>query len=474
MSKPLTMKFFSPSLVAFVASITTSSGFLQNSKLDVTSFRKQSLSPTSASFGLSPSFHLMGSHSKNRKVSNFRRMVDDDNTDEELDPLSNGVDSVSWLPSLTEQSSTSVETPDGAEILPFFPLGGIVYTPNSEHVLNIFEPRYRQMYNDILMNGSKRFVVSMSHPTKQGTFAKVGVIFHLDDLKEVSEQTGDQIKYICSHTVVGRVKLHRVLNPEVWDTRETYLKVEGNIIREEEDEDSEQENDESLSSDIYTQLIQSQNSHPAEKSLRDSFKDLVQRQHELEEDVRFTRASVTSLAVSKGDGEDGLWMTIRLWQSFIEQRLVSRQNDMQKDFQEKLIEFLKKEKGIKDGELPSAIGFEDLSPSLQRDVQELQLTMTKQLRPLVLESTLTIQKILEEENHEARLTLLKFFVDAEKKRLDAKKTLQGMFKGDSTAVTTESTPDDIEDNSDRDEDESNDFKSEPKRSIIIDEEDAFQ
>ena len=230
-----------------------------------------------------------------------------------------------------------------------------MYTPNSEHVLNIFEPRYRKMYTDILMNGSKRFVVAMSHPTKEGTFAEVGVIFHLDDLKEVSEQTNDQIKYICTHSVTGRVKLHRVLNPEAWSSRETYLKVEGTIIDEGDDDDgdsAEQKTDE-VPTDIYTSLMQSQRgSVPGEKKLQKTFKGLVQRQHELEEDVRFTRASVTNLAVSKGDGDNGLWMTVRLWQSFIEQRLVARQNEMQRDFQEKLIQFLKKEKGVNDDELP--------------------------------------------------------------------------------------------------------------------------
>ena len=75
-------------------------------------------------------------------------------------------------------------------------------------------------------------------------------------------------------------------------------------------------------------------------------------QHELEEDVRFTKASVGGLAVKPGPGKDGLWQTVRLWQSFADQRLMARQNDLQKDFQEKLQEFLKKEKGLNDEELP--------------------------------------------------------------------------------------------------------------------------
>jgi Lon protease-like protein len=70
--------------------------------------------------------------------------------------------------------------------------------PHSDHVLNIFEPRYRAMYGDILFNGSRRFVVPVSNP-ETGALASVAPVFYLEDLKEVSEQTKDQVKYVCSH-----------------------------------------------------------------------------------------------------------------------------------------------------------------------------------------------------------------------------------------------------------------------------------
>ena len=58
----------------------------------------------------------------------------------------------------TEESPTLAE---GELVMPMFPLGSHVYLPDTEHVLNIFEPRYRSMYNEILFNGSRRFVVPM-------------------------------------------------------------------------------------------------------------------------------------------------------------------------------------------------------------------------------------------------------------------------------------------------------------------------
>ena len=116
------------------------------------------------------------------------------------------------------------------------------------------------MYNDILMNGSKRFVVAMCHPSEEGRFAQVGVLFSLEELKEVSEMTNDQVKYICNHRVTGRVKLHKVLNPEAWESRDTYLKVKGTIIDDtgfldEDNEEDDDEDDNSMDESISKKLV---------------------------------------------------------------------------------------------------------------------------------------------------------------------------------------------------------------------------
>lgn len=226
-----------------------------------------------------------------------------------------------------------------------------MYTPNTEHVLNIFEPRYREMYTDILMNGTKRFVVVTSHPTEKGRFAQTGVLFELEDLKEVSEQTADQIKYICNHKVTGRVTIHQVINPEAWEKRDTYLKIEGTIHDDSNDDETKPPTD-----DVYGSVVAAA-SPKEEKDLVESFGKLVNMQHELEEDVRFTKAAIKTLAVKDGPGEDGLWQTIRLWQSFVDQRLMARQNELQRDFQEKLQDFLKKDKGLKENELPRYVNY---------------------------------------------------------------------------------------------------------------------
>jgi hypothetical protein len=179
------------------------------------------------------------------------------------------------------------------------------------------------------------------------------VLFELEDLKEVSEQTDDQIKYICNHKVTGRVKLHRVINPAAWESRDTYLRVEGSITDDSGKDEADEEDKDEETDEVYGVLSQTMMGNPKEQSaLRDAFANLIDIQHDLEEDVRFTRASVVSLALKPGSGKDGLWQTIRLWQSFADQRLMSRQNELQRDFQDKLQDFLKEDRGLKDEELP--------------------------------------------------------------------------------------------------------------------------
>jgi hypothetical protein len=52
----------------------------------------------------------------------------------------------------------------------------------------------------------------------------------------------------------------------------------------------------------------------------------------------------------------------------------------------------------------------------------------------MLEQTLSMQKILEAADHEGRVGLMSYFVEAERKRLQAKKMLKNMFKGSPSTV----------------------------------------
>ena len=45
-------------------------------------------------------------------------------------------------------------------------------------------------------------------------------------------KTQDRVKYVCEHSVIGRVKLKRVLNPADWFSRSTYLRAETDPVED--------------------------------------------------------------------------------------------------------------------------------------------------------------------------------------------------------------------------------------------------
>jgi hypothetical protein len=163
------------------------------------------------------------------------------------------IDTVTWLPSLEEMLPSSMESnasrTEGNKF-PLFPLSGPIYdpklqeplpvtssfqevsVPGTEIPLQIFEPRYRRLYEDLLTSPEDQrvFVVPFSHPTRPGTFASHGLLYQVTSLREVADDTNGVIQYVVNHAVTKPVRIQRILNPRVHDTRETYLQVEGTIV----------------------------------------------------------------------------------------------------------------------------------------------------------------------------------------------------------------------------------------------------
>lgn len=296
-----------------------------------------------------------------------------------------------------------------ATVMPIFPLG-VTYLPYTTTVLNIFEPRYRQMFNDILMNGARRFAV-VNIDAETGRFAEVGVIFYLDELKEVSEQTDDRVKYIGTHSVKGRVEIKKVLNPSAGATRETYMRAE---VEEFEDEDE----GEGAGAD-------------AEKAVADKFIELIDVQTKLGEEPRFTEAVKTNMQLGPGTGpeERGLWGTVALWQQFLEQRAAVLGQKMQRDIQKGVVTYLKAN-SLQD-ELVNARGevrMEDLPAPLLQEIREIQERYRDEIEAADADPySLNFQKMLQARSHAERLELFGSILDQERKRLAARATLQAMF-----------------------------------------------
>merc|ERR1719316_596068 len=101
---------------------------------------------------------------------------------------------IQWMQPLSFEQSRKPSDAEERRVTPIFPLdgrfGATAYTPGESQSLNIFEPRYRTMYNDILMTGSRSFAMFPTNPAMPNQLAAVGVNLYLTDLKEVSQQTG--------------------------------------------------------------------------------------------------------------------------------------------------------------------------------------------------------------------------------------------------------------------------------------------
>ena len=163
------------------------------------------------------------------------------------------INRVKWLSCLEDEYSHGTSRVDQRKAhewteIPLFPLTGAFFQPNLplelftthsyqesptpglEIMLKIFEPRYRELYSDLITQPTnRRFVVPFSHPYKPATFAEYGLIYQITEWQDVADETNGNFQYICNHVVTYPVRLHRVLNPKAYHTKETYLRAEAKI-----------------------------------------------------------------------------------------------------------------------------------------------------------------------------------------------------------------------------------------------------
>ena len=350
----------------------------------------------------------------------------------------NWTETVQWLP-FVDVSKTAeaepIETKDDEVVLPIFPLGSNVHLPYTEHVLNIFESRYRTMYNDILFNGSRRFVVPMCDPHASGHFSKYACVFYLDDLKEVSEQTNDQVKYVCSHTCVSVVRIERLVNDTVWGDRSSYLRgvcVEvGDYQREEDTKENEIEgrsgsstnnkNDNNLSSECVTK----------ERMLVDKFSNIVKLQQDLDEPVRFRDELVKEISADNMKG--GFWRFIELWQSLLTNRVNYKETELQRDIQALLREYIKSQgPEFSENQQRVNLGLNSLPENIQNQFKQLQINYQEEAREMVNEAIYPFQQLLELELHVERLNFFSEMLSNEENRLQTKLSLKNLFSSSSS------------------------------------------
>ena len=376
---------------------------------------------TVGTVGTTPRAARAGRAAVERRARVGTRGRRDDDEDEDEDGADDGSGSydesaprdwagkVRWMPVMdvrreTEESPTLAE---GELVLPMFPLGSHVYLPDTEHVLNIFEPRYRSMYNEILFNGSRRFVVPMCAPNEAGKFASVAAVFYLDDLKEVSEQTNDQVKFVCSHTVIERVRVVRSLNDRVWGDRSSFLKV---VTEKFEDCDLD---------DDFTNK---------ETALEERFRALIDMQEKVDEPIRFTKDVELASPISAKRGKMGFWRLVNLWQSLLQSRVTHRENELQAGIQKMLRKFLE-DSGVdlSDGR-QLQLSFESIPADIRAEIQRMNEQYGEERVELLNSAIYPFQYLVQMDSHAERLDYFGELISEEEKRLAAKNTLRAMFE----------------------------------------------
>lgn len=308
---------------------------------------------------------------------------------------------VRWLPALDFDMAKPLEPEEGQMVLPCFPLGATAYVPDSKHVLNIFEPRYRSMYNDILLSGGRRFIVpQMSQDEETGKYKipEVGVVFYLDDLREVSEQTNDQVKFVCKHTVIGRVRMKRVLNPRAFADASTYLRVEADdFVDSDEDVDCSS----------------------AEETVMTTVNEVRELQKKAEPTVQFKDGALQRMNATRGAG---FWGLVGLWQDYLTYRIQGSQQKMQQQLQAKVVAYFESQ-----GSVPNQVTLNELPETLQKEVIALQSQMEEECGPLFKALSNRVQLLIQSDSHAERLAIFQDIISVDKKRLEARLALKSVF-----------------------------------------------
>mmetsp|Transcript_108028 Transcript_108028/g.214603 ORF Transcript_108028/g.214603 Transcript_108028/m.214603 type:complete len:264 (+) Transcript_108028:111-902(+) len=263
------------------------------------------------------------------------------------------------------------------------------------------------MYSDILLSGGRRFVVPQITQDELGgvRLSEVGVVFYLDDLKEVSEQTDDRVKYVCSHSVISRVRIKKVLNPPAFADRSTYLRVE---VEEMVDTDADEE-----SSELEEQTIA-------------TLVELASLQEKAKESVKFRKEALEKQNVTRGAG---FWQTISVWQNYLTSRAQHRQNQFEEDVRTKIVDYFKEQKG----EIPRQINLAELPEQQLREIGDLQESFQEEVNALVNAGSVPVQELVQADSHKARLRLFYAMMDQEKRRMEARIALNSLFNNDESA-----------------------------------------
>eukprot|EP00667_Euglena_gracilis_P013674 EG_transcript_14113 len=307
-----------------------------------------------------------------------------------------GFQSVRWLPP-PDVTDTDTQAASGELVMPVLPLRQ-VYFPGSKHVLDIFEPRYRDLHDDVISSGSRCFVVPLIQPAsgnvdkipqKAGDMAvsEVGVLFVVNHCQRVSEEAGKGHRYLCKHEVLKRVRIRRLLNPLAVLDRQRYLRAAVEDLV-----DADQDGDYSVE----------------EAELSELFREVVRLQHQLDglEKVRISRdAAAPGNLMTRGDG-GAFWESAAAWQTLFRRRWLEKNASLGLA-EQALVRSWHRERNL---EVPNMAGQGMPLTALPRDLQgqcrRLQKQFQDEASGLLAQHLWFSQALVQADRHGTRLQML--------------------------------------------------------------------
>ncbi|CAE8593317.1 unnamed protein product [Polarella glacialis] len=294
-----------------------------------------------------------------------------------------------WLPSLETLTSTQRDA-NRFEVLPCFPLPlPRAALPGAKRSLNVWEPRYLEMFDDLMCAGRRHFAVPRLAATEDGTLlAETAAVFKLVDIREAEGNTRRGL--VCELDVgMQPVRLRQVLNPGVFADKSTHLRVECEDLGD-FDRDVDYSSEERCLLFALGEIA----------SLRSRVGDPLRR---YERGVgahgrpwivdHGDLVSITEDSVGMADpSRTGLWRVADLWQSYCERRLVAMKQQRERDSLE----------------VESSTGASELL--LAREADAALLTE---------DTAVLMHKILQANSHGIRLQLLQRAAEDEAARLAA-------------------------------------------------------
>jgi len=119
-----------------------------------------------------------------------------------------------WLPVTADMEKVNASS--NSTVLPLFPQRTIRW-PGDDVELKVSDLSQQKLYQDLLLNGGREVVAPVMLPANNDgdpdRLRVMATVLYLEELKDVSEESGGQVKYIAKHTAAGRVRLKKILNP---------------------------------------------------------------------------------------------------------------------------------------------------------------------------------------------------------------------------------------------------------------------